>query len=522
MSKDQSCRICRLRGVTWRSLSTLWNSDRCWLHLGNEDREEWKGILLRTLQQSGDLRHQDYKRGDASSLDYLAERIRPEAPVKTEEFYDYYLSKLDFPGKKRKINSKHPAKPPKYISLAGADLSNLNLSGVSLELVDLRGASLEGTKLDKACLRFSNLAGANLSHAKLKRAILSNCIFEDCEMVGVNLAEAVADGANFKNARLRGAVVTAARLQRADFSNADLEKSAFHGAQLSGAKFDNSSAAGANFSEANLQESTIKSASFAGAKLTKANLLRADLTGSNFTKANLAESDLEDAILDDTEFSNADLRGAVLKGVNLHKAILNRTRVFYESLRLATFLSSSLTDNSFVLERMKKVRVFISYSHGDGWFAERLEEALREKSIDVWIDKNEILVGDSLLGRIREGIDSSDFVCALISHFSISSSWVQSELEIALNQQIEAKKVKVLPLMLQEGIKLPLFLVGKLYIDFSRREYFDDGVKQIMRRLDRESLSDQLFDGPVKDGSHHKAGPEAPKRERRRAPVRRR
>jgi predicted nucleotide-binding protein len=142
---------------------------------------------------------------------------------------------------------------------------------------------------------------------------------------------------------------------------------------------------------------------------------------------------------------------------------------------------------------MKKVRVFISYSHGDSWFAQRLEEALKERSIDVWIDKNEILVGDSLLGRIREGIDSSDFVCALISKNSINSRWVQSELEIALNQQIDDQKVKVLPLILEDGIKLPSFLVGKLYIDFSRKEYFDDGVKLIMRRLDREAVSHQLF-----------------------------
>lgn len=133
---------------------------------------------------------------------------------------------------------------------------------------------------------------------------------------------------------------------------------------------------------------------------------------------------------------------------------------------------------------MKK-SVFISYSHQDNKFAQELEDALRKESIDVWIDKKEILVGDSLIEKIRGGIEHSQFICAIISNNSINSKWVKKELDVAMNIEIEEKEVKVLPLIIEENVKLPSFLLGKMYIDFSRPQYFQGGISQILRRLNK-------------------------------------
>jgi hypothetical protein len=171
---------------------------------------------------------------------------------------------------------------------------------------------------------------------------------------------------------------------------------------------------------------------------------------------------------------------------------IERERALNEELSKEEF-AKALVDkiipitNLFGLKTMNKRKVFISYSRADEAFAEKLEGALKAEGMDVWIDKKAIMVGDSLILKIREGLDSADFVCALISKTSINSKWVKQELDVAFNQQIRNDSVKVLPLIIddgvvEDGLELPYFLEGKLYIDFSKNN-FDSCLKELMRRL---------------------------------------
>jgi hypothetical protein len=82
----------------------------------------------------------------------------------------------------------------------------------------------------------------------------------------------------------------------------------------------------------------------------------------------------------------------------------------------------------------------------------------------VWFDEAELRFGDSLIQKLRSAIDSVDILLALISRHSVESEWVTKEVEIAMNQEIERRRVKVIALLCDE-IELPGFLVGKLYAD---------------------------------------------------------
>lgn len=130
-----------------------------------------------------------------------------------------------------------------------------------------------------------------------------------------------------------------------------------------------------------------------------------------------------------------------------------------------------------------KVKVFISYSHDDKEFAIELERALHVNNVNVWIDSKEILAGDSLIQRISEGINASRYICAVLSSNSVNSKWVKQELDIAMNYQIEQETVTVLPLVIEKGIELPVFLQGKRYIDFSSSSLFEAGIDEILRRI---------------------------------------
>jgi hypothetical protein len=116
----------------------------------------------------------------------------------------------------------------------------------------------------------------------------------------------------------------------------------------------------------------------------------------------------------------------------------------------------------------KKPYVFLSHNSKDKRFVRGLAYRLRKAGIRVWLDEAEIKVGESLIEKLREAIDSVDFLIVVLSQASIESAWVQKEVEIAMNQEIKYRKIKVLPL-LKETVPLPGFLEGKLYLDFTTK-----------------------------------------------------
>lgn len=126
--------------------------------------------------------------------------------------------------------------------------------------------------------------------------------------------------------------------------------------------------------------------------------------------------------------------------------------------------------------------VFLSHSHPDKPFARKLAADLRVNGHTVWIDEAEINIGDSLIEKIRDGLDQVDHVCALLSGVSIESAWVQRELDIASNREIDEQRVVVLPLLL-EDVPLPGFLRGKLYGDFRNKDQYGASLEALLRAL---------------------------------------
>lgn len=69
--------------------------------------------------------------------------------------------------------------------------------------------------------------------------------------------------------------------------------------------------------------------------------------------------------------------------------------------------------------------IFLSHSHSDKCFATKIAADLREAGAEVWIDEAEIKLGDSLIDKISEAIDSVDYLAALLSAKSVESEWVR-------------------------------------------------------------------------------------------------
>ncbi len=119
-----------------------------------------------------------------------------------------------------------------------------------------------------------------------------------------------------------------------------------------------------------------------------------------------------------------------------------------------------------------KPGIFLSHNVNDKEFVRKLAHDLDCHGCRVWLDEAELKIGDSLIEKIREGIDGVNYVAVILSPNSVQSKWVQKEIDVAMTLEISGKNIKVLPLML-ERCELPGFLLGKFYADFT------DGTKYL-------------------------------------------
>ena len=65
--------------------------------------------------------------------------------------------------------------------------------------------------------------------------------------------------------------------------------------------------------------------------------------------------------------------------------------------------------------------IFLSHNSKDKPFVRRLADDLRKEGFYVWVDEAEIKLGDSLIEKIREGLDKMEYVGVVLSKNSINS-----------------------------------------------------------------------------------------------------
>lgn len=128
--------------------------------------------------------------------------------------------------------------------------------------------------------------------------------------------------------------------------------------------------------------------------------------------------------------------------------------------------------------------IFISYNHQDSHFVDVLCANLVKAKHNVWMDRWELNIGDSLTAKIEENLTNSSAIIVVLSQHSIESGWCKRELTAGLVRELEENKTLVLPVVIDD-CKIPLFLRDKLYADF--REDPDKAFGLVDRSLSKFS-----------------------------------
>jgi uncharacterized protein YjbI with pentapeptide repeats len=382
--------------------------------------------------------------------------------------------------------------------LSDANLINADLPGSDLCRVDLSGANLVGAILTDAELILACLQEARIIRGNLSRA----------NLFGAHLGQADLTDANLNNARFEEATLDGACLKRANLEHANLLRAFLIYSDL----------ANANFDHANLQL-----ADFRNATLAKANFQKAYLGGVNFTNATIKDAVFNEASTSETIFGYNDLsevqglefiehKGPSIIGIEtlslskgkIPEVFLRGCGLSDWEIESAKLHQSSLSNEEIdnILYKLHDLRaqqaiqinpLFISYSHADGSFIDKLESYLTKKGIRFWRDTHHLMAG-RVEKQIDRAIRLNPTVLLVLSSQSVNSDWVEYEVRLARKLEQESGRDVLCPVTLDESWKacqwperLREQIMEYQILDFSRwqdNSYFQRMFTRLVEGLD--------------------------------------
>lgn len=123
-------------------------------------------------------------------------------------------------------------------------------------------------------------------------------------------------------------------------------------------------------------------------------------------------------------------------------------------------------------------KVFCSHRSVDKPQVEEIARTLRERGIDAWLDAWEILPGDSIVGKINEGLEKADVVLLFLSKTTLDSNWVTAESRSATWALIEGHQ-RLIPVMLDPDAPVPRLLGDRLKVDAADTDRIIAGILRL-------------------------------------------
>jgi len=128
-------------------------------------------------------------------------------------------------------------------------------------------------------------------------------------------------------------------------------------------------------------------------------------------------------------------------------------------------------------------KVFVSHASEDkNRFVTEFATKLRNNGVDAWLDKWEMLPGDSLVDKIfEEGLKEAKAVIIVLSKFSVDKPWVREELNASIVNKI-SKGIKIIPIVLDE-CNVPEALTSTLWEKIDTLDSYENSFKRVLSSI---------------------------------------
>ena len=323
------------------------------------------------------------------------------------------------------------------VDFSGLKLNNANLSDTDLRRTNLKNTDFRGANLVRADLRASNINQTSFNLAKLREA-------------------------NFSESYLRKSDLSEADLARAYFIRTDLVKVDLCETFLTKADFRWAYLIGTDLRKADLTQADLRWAHLSESNLSEASLINANLIKASIIKSNLHHCNLKGALLAWTHFGDVDLSltkelyAAQHYGpssIGIDTIMRSDGKIPETFLREAGVPDNIIQNMALLTEKgLSHQSCFISHSGKDLEFAEKLYTDLQNNGVRCWFASEDMKIGKKTWDSIYHYIRMRDKILLILSEDSISSDWVEEEVNAALSEEHQRKKPIFLPIRVDDAV----------------------------------------------------------------------
>lgn len=137
-------------------------------------------------------------------------------------------------------------------------------------------------------------------------------------------------------------------------------------------------------------------------------------------------------------------------------------------------------------------RVFLSHAKANRVEARRIAEALRRAGREPWIADDEVRPGEPIPSAIVRGLESTDYVVAILSRQGLASGWLQGELELFVLPAFTGRLGRILPVRL-EAVDLPGRIRNLRAVDvFPKGAAYEQGISELLAAIARGATEPPL------------------------------
>jgi hypothetical protein len=179
------------------------------------------------------------------------------------------------------------------------------------------------------------------------------------------------------------------------------------------------------------------------------------------------------------------LAGVIVSVIQVRRDVLSSSSSRNVSSSPAPALATQSTSSS------EYHSCILSYATEDQGFAEKLHTDLTNQGVSCWFAPHDLKTGDKLRDKVYEAIRRQDKLLIVLSEHAIGSTWVEEEVDTALDREHQQKGTYLLfPIRLDDQVlqtsKAWAIAVRQRYIgDF--RQWTDDAMYQrALQRLLRD------------------------------------